>query len=140
MKFKRRSMATARKTLLDMTPFVDTFLNLMIFFFVTATFTEGALAPKLDVNLPKSSSSAMGRAREDLAVIIRPNGAAEVEGKILDLAQLEARLARYKKEDPQGGVMIKADEKVPHGRVVEVMGVVDKLQIKRLSIGVEASR
>lgn len=140
MKFKRRSMATTRKTLLDMTPFVDTFLNLMIFFFVTATFTEGGMSPKLDVNLPKSSSSIMGRAREDLAVIIRQTGAIEVDGKVLDLPQLEARLAQYKKDEAQGGVMIRADEKVPHGRVVEVMGVVDKLQIKRLSIGVEAAR
>jgi biopolymer transport protein ExbD len=140
MKFRRRASATARKTLLDMTPFVDTFLNLMIFFFVTATFTEGGLSPKLDVNLPKSSSSVMGRAKEDLAIVIRPNGAIEVEGAAANLTSLEARLRRYVKEDPQGGVMIRADERVPHGRVVEVMGIVDRLQIKRLSIGVEATQ
>ena len=140
MKFRRKSTMTTRKTLLDMTPFVDTFLNLMIFFFVTSTFTEGGLAPKLDVNLPKSSSSVMGRAKDDLAILIRPNGAIEVEGRTLDVKVLEERLVRYKREEPGGGIMIKADEKVPHGRVVEVMGVVDRLQIKKLSIGVEISR
>lgn len=140
MVFRRRKTMTARKTLLDMTPFVDVFLNLMIFFFVTSTFTEGGLAPKLDVNLPKSSSSLMGRTKDDLAILIRPNGAIEVEGRSLDIKVLEERLQRYKKEEPGGGIMIKADERVPHGRVVEVMGLVDRLQIKKLSIGVETAR
>jgi biopolymer transport protein ExbD len=140
MNFRRQLGAAARRTTIDMTPVVDTFFNLMIFFFFTATFTQEQLQPRLDVNLPKSPSALLSKVREDLAIIIRRTGEIEVEGRVVDLPTLEARLVRYKKEDPQGGVLIQADEKVFHGRVVKVMGLVDKLQIRKLSIGVEEGR
>jgi biopolymer transport protein ExbD len=123
-----------------MTPVVDTFFNLMIFFFFTATFTQEQLSPKLDINLPKSPSSVSSKLRDDLPIVIRRNGDIEVDGVAVDLATLERRLLRHKKEDPQSGILIQADEKVTHGRVVEVMGLADKLKIRKLSIGVEESR
>jgi biopolymer transport protein ExbD len=140
MRFSRAAAGGSRRASIDMTPVVDTFFNLMIFFFFTATFTSEQLQPKLDINLPKSPSSTMGKAREDLAVVIRRNGDIEVEGRLVDLAALERRLVQYKREDPQGGVLIQADESVTHGKVVQVLGLVDKLQIRKLSIGVEEAR
>ena len=102
---------------INVTPFVDVMLVLLIIFMVTAPMmTEG-----LDVALPKVESSEVLPTEDDhLILTIRADGALFLDEYDTGLADLPDVLAvQVKGQDRQ--LFVRADKDVPYGMVMQVM-------------------
>jgi biopolymer transport protein ExbD len=116
----------------DLTPIVDTVFNLLIFFALSLNFA--ATSGGINVNLPKATSAEPVRA-EQLTVNITKDGKLYLNDKITTLDGLSQSLE--KNQNKQSLVIIRADDSVPHGRVVEVMDTVKTHGFSRLAIAVQ---
>jgi biopolymer transport protein TolR len=103
---------------INVTPFVDVMLVLLIIFMVTAPMmTEG-----LDVELPKvEASETLPTENDHMVLTVKDNGALfldEYETTLDDLAQV----LRTNVRDLGRQLFVRADKNVPYGVVMEVMG------------------
>jgi biopolymer transport protein ExbD len=126
-----RAEAKKSNNLLDITPVVDTVFNLLIFFALSLNFVS---TPGIRVNLPKSSAAEIARDKKDIRVILRSSGELYVAETPVDLKSLADRLQKAAAVDIDTQVLIQADERVPHGKVVEVMDLARKAGLHRLAI------
>lgn len=106
-----------RKVSINVTSLIDVVFLLLIFFVVTSTFLE---RPGLDLSLPEASSTEAAT-REEVTVQLEAEGRILVDGEPIELAALSESLEARLGETETGRVVLEADERVPHGRVVGVM-------------------
>jgi biopolymer transport protein ExbD len=114
---------------------VDVLIVLLIFLMVTTTFKQ---RPTLKLQLPESSQALKpGATTNDVPFIvsIESNGAfrAGPNADPMTLEQLQNRLQQEVAEKPQLKLNINADRNAPFYRIVNVMDVAKKLNIKSVS-------
>ena len=104
------------KLSLDMAPLIDVVFQLLIFFMLTASFSN----PAMRLNLPKAVTKDQS-ADEQLVVNVRKSGDIFINDKKVSLASLKGelavKLAKYEKKS----VNIKGEEDMPYKYFVEVM-------------------
>jgi biopolymer transport protein ExbD len=118
---------------LDLTPLVDTVLNLLIFFMLSSSF---AFQPGIRVRLPEAASREE-EPKQDLVLILTRDHRLYLNDDPLQLAELGARLQERLRDRNDGVVIIKADKEVLHGQVVEVMDIAKSAGAVRLAIATE---
>lgn len=106
-----------RKAGIDVTSLIDVVFLLLIFFVVTSTFLE---RPGIDLTLPEAGSAPVA-AREELTVRLGSDGTTWVGGTPVEPGALADSLAARLEREGTDRVVLEADERVPHGRVVEAM-------------------
>jgi len=118
---------------IDMIPMIDMVFLLLIFFALTSTFEVQRF---LELNLPKGSSGIELKKTERLTLSITRENQIILENEPIELPQLESKL----KEIMQGGtevtLVIKGDENVPHGRVVELMDAANAAGVQKIMVTV----
>lgn len=124
------SSGRTRRVALDMTPLIDVVLMLVIFFMLTTTFV---LAPGIKVDLPQGQAVQQPGDR-DAIVLITADGTVYYQDKKVELDALRAMLQARLQRQPVARVVIKADKKAQHGRVVAVMDLAKTLGIDKLAI------
>lgn len=119
---------------INVTPFVDVMLVLLIIFMVTAPMmTQG-----IDVKLPESSAPALPSEEERLIVTIDKDRKIFINEYSIDLAVLGSKLAAmYQNQQRHEGVFLRADETIPYGFVVQVMGVIRQAGIEQIGMVTE---
>ncbi|MGH7565417.1 MAG: ExbD/TolR family protein [Gemmatimonadota bacterium] len=105
------------KALIDITSLIDVVFLLLLFFVVTSTFLE---RPGLDLTLPAASPTDVAR-RDEVTVELDADGATWLDGRRVEVASLEGALESALAAGGTERVVLEADERVPHGRVVEAM-------------------
>lgn len=128
MQFRRPRRDDAR---IEITPLVDMVFLLLIFFMLSTTFI---VTPGIKVNLPHSSAEKVTQEKNEVQVVITEDNKVFVEEMLVDIGGLEHRLAELAQQDPQTLVIIKADAKSLHGKVVEVMDIAKQSGLNRLAI------
>ena len=128
MQFRRPRRDDAR---IEITPLVDMVFLLLIFFMLSTTFI---VTPGIKVNLPQSSAEKVTQEKHEVQVVITEDNKVFVESMLVDKGELEHRLAEAARRDPQTLVIIKADAKSIHGKVVEVMDIAKQAGLNRLAI------
>lgn len=131
---------TARRrseNLLDITPIVDTVFNLLIFFALSLNFIS---TPAIQVRLPQATAEEVAQERSALRVGISASGEVYLDEKRLGLGELAAAFEAAAAERRDTQVLIRADEKVPHGRVVEIMDRARTAGLHRLAILTQPKR
>ncbi len=121
---------------INVTPFVDVMLVLLIIFMVTAPLmTEG-----VDVDLPTTkSATSLPTDKDHVFLTIRKNGTVYLDTyAVKDLADLEVQLLAVAKAQKRQ-VFLQADKDVPYGLVVEVMGYLRAAGISKLGMVAEQS-
>ncbi len=131
MRFRKRELEDPRP---NITPLVDILFLLIIFFTVTTTF---ATTGGIDVNLPKASSRRDIEKVEKLFVVVNAEGRAFIEGEPMNAAELLAGFRDLAGRNPDALVIVEADERTDHGRVVEVMDTAQTAGLNRLAIATE---
>ncbi len=126
-----RTSSKKSNNLLDITPVVDTVFNLLIFFALSLNFVS---TPGIRVNLPKSSAAELARDKKDVRVIIKSAGELYVGESRVDGKGLADHLQKAAGANVDTQVLIQADERVPHGKVVEVMDLARKAGLHSLAI------
>lgn len=118
---------------INITPFVDVMLVLLVIFMVTATYI---VAQSIPVDLPEAGTG------EDvvttLAITITEDGAMYLDGEKVDEGKLRETIRRTRKDNPDLRVIIAADQRIEHGVVVHVIDLVRKLGVAKFAINIDA--
>jgi biopolymer transport protein TolR len=118
---------------INVTPFVDVMLVLLIIFMVTAPMmTQG-----IDVKLPESSAPAIPSEEERLVVTINKDRKIFINDNAVDLDALGPKLVAVQRNQPQKGIFLRADETIPYGFVVQVMGNIRQSGIEQIGMVTE---
>ncbi len=115
---------------INVTPFVDVMLVLLIIFMVTAPMMDQGL----DVDLPQTRQvDALPTDSEHLVLTINRDGVMFLDKYEVRLDELETRLGLLVR-DKGRALFLRADQSVPYGVVVDVMGRVKAAGIDRLGV------
>jgi biopolymer transport protein TolR len=112
---------------INVTPFVDVVLVLLIIFMVTAPFLQGGL----EIDLPRVATRGLD-VREGLIVSVRAGGTVAVGNSVVPLARFEDALARA--GAARRPVFLKADRGVPYGTVVELIARMRRAGVASLGL------
>ena len=113
---------------INMTPLVDVMLVLVVIFIITAPLMTSAI--KLD--LPKTEAAQPVDAPKFVAIIVDKSGQIFLNDQVTSLTQLSESLTKTAQNSKDTEVQLRADEAVPYGKVVEVMGVAHKAGLNRI--------
>ena len=129
-----RTKPTRRRPMseINVVPYIDVMLVLLVIFMVTAPIlTQGVL-----VDLPKAPSEPIGENQEDpLVITMRDDGAlflnlgirkADDEGTRVTIFSLEEQAGKILRARPDVPVYVRADHRLDYGDVVRVMTVLQK--------------
>ena len=127
------SQAVAEEEEINITPMLDVVLILLIFFIVTANFIK---EPGLEVNRPDSETA---EPTENAAILIAVGNAGEIymDGRRIDKRQVKANVVRLLAENPQGSVVIQADEKATADTIMAVMDGAREAGVYNISLASE---
>lgn len=103
---------------INVTPFVDVMLVLLIIFMVTAPL----LTAGVPVDLPKTQAKPLTEDREPLSITVRKDGTIFLQNKPVGLDMLVVRLTALAANGYDQRVFVRGDAAVDYGRVMEVMG------------------
>lgn len=106
---------------INMTPFVDIMLVLLVILLVTAPIIQSAV----EVNLPKEVGQNIDN-KNPVTITITKDGNYFIEQKLTSLIDLQNHILSIGKENPQTPIHIKADEKVEYGKVNSVLAILQK--------------
>ena len=119
---------------INMTPLIDVMLVLVVIFIITAPLMTSAI--KLD--LPKTEAAQPVDAPKFVAIIVDKSGQIFLNDQVTSLTQLNESLTKTAQVSKDTEVQLRADEAVPYGKVVEVMGVAQKAGLNRIGFVAEA--
>lgn len=114
---------------INVTPLVDVVLVLLVIFMITA---PALYQNALKVHLPKAKSSEE-QVKAALEISMDEMGAITMKGKTLSLEELQAQVRR----DHTEAVVLLADKKVEHGKVISVIDTLKLSGVSKFSFGVE---
>lgn len=121
---------------INVTPFVDVMLVLLVIFMVTTPI----LYQGVDVNLPKTESKPMPSIDRERKVVVTLNEAGEIfiekDEYTLDELRIEIRrlIADRGRDIRNEDVFLRADSSVPYGTVVEVMSEIRNAGVNKLGL------
>ncbi len=118
---------------INMTPLIDVMLVLLVIFMITAPLMTTSL--KLD--LPKAEGARPSDAPQFIAVAIDAQGQLFVGDEAVTAAQLLQRARDAAQRDPLTEVQLRADSRVPYGRVAELIGLVQDAGLSRVGFVTE---
>ena len=113
---------------INVTPLVDVMLVLVVIFIITAPL----LASSIKLELPKTDAAQTSAVPTFVTVVIDKSAQIFLNDQTTDLAALADSLKKSATANPDTEVQLRADEAVPYGRVVEVMGVAQKAGLNRI--------
>jgi len=116
----RRECRQGRKIISDInvTPFVDVLLVLLIIFMVSAPLMNG----NIKVDLPKGSAKKSNSYQENKVIItVKNNGLIYLEEENVKLKYLSKRLKKFTNNDMNSKIFIKADKDLNYGTVMDII-------------------
>ena len=113
-RMRRRAMAE-----INVTPFVDVMLVLLIVFMVTAPL----LTVGVPVDLPKTRAPALGQEREPLSITVKRDGTIFLQKEPVAQSALVEKLTAIAANGYNQRIFVRGDDRANYGRVMEVMGL-----------------
>jgi biopolymer transport protein TolR len=118
---------------INVTPFVDVMLVLLIIFMVTAPLIQQGI----DVDLPKTRSEGLTSDEERLVVTVKPDGAIFVQRAEVKLTDLEVKLQAILETRANKEVFLRADQKVAYGTVAKALSSLRRAGATRIGMVTE---
>ena len=128
MKKKFRNKRTMSE--INVTPFVDVMLVLLIIFMVTAPL----LTSGIKINLPDSSSVLKNEKKDPVTVSINSKGEIFIQKKKFSKDQLINKLSLLKKNNQNLKIYIKGDKKLDYGKVMDLMNLINQSGFKKVAL------
>ena len=127
---RRRKLAAD----INVVPYIDVMLVLLIIFMVTAPL----LRLGVDVQLPEANAKAMEAPKEPVIVAVTRDGRylltlQDMAGEELDEAALEARIAAFVRQDPQTAVFIAGDMGAQYSLIYSAMATLQRAGVTRIT-------
>lgn len=133
---KRRKL----KSEINVVPYIDVMLVLLIIFMVTAPL----LTLSFDVDLPSSTAKALESRSEPVVVAVRRDGQLSLklpdakEPQAMDVPTLQATLTGLAAQDKNLRVVVAADEAAAYAKVIAAMDVLKSAKIEKVSLATNA--
>ena len=119
---------------INVTPFVDVVLVLLIIFMVAAPL----MTVGVPVDLPRTNATPLPQEQEPLTITVDSQGRlflqeTEVEMEAL-VPQLQAIMGSQPQGQPERRIFVRGDRAISYGRVMEVMGTVSAAGFSRVAL------
>ena len=115
---------------INVTPFVDVMLVLLIVFMVTAPL----LTVGVEVDLPKTKAGQINADSAPLVVSIKSDGRLYLQETEVEADRLVPRLEAISEANPQVRIFVRGDEAVAYGDVLGVMGRIQAAGFERVAL------
>ena len=115
---------------INVTPFVDVMLVLLIVFMVTAPL----LTVGVPVDLPKTQAQSIADPDEPLVISVDAEGQIYIQDSEVELNQLVPRLHAITESKPDTRIFVRGDRMIAYGRIMQVMGTVNSAGFRRVAL------
>jgi biopolymer transport protein TolR len=132
---KRRIEKTKLMAEINITPFTDVVLVLLIIFMIATPFIYQS---SLNVQLPKASKSE--ESSRDIIITINAKGEFFLQDAKIDLDTLRFKLKEIVRGKPNVSVIVNGDKDVRYESVIQVMDVLTQSGVKNPGLGIELKR
>lgn len=122
-----------RSLVINLTSLIDVMFLLVLFFMVSATFVS---QPAISLQLPDAKHADVTR-QTPVVVYMDENGRIYVNDEPVEMALFEQELIRRLASSTDKAVVLKADARVSHGQVVEVLDQIKGAGVKKLVVATE---
>jgi biopolymer transport protein TolR len=121
---------------INMTPFIDVMLVLLIIFMVAAPL----LASGVPIDLPQTKSAALNIEQKPLSVAVDEKGFVYVMDEPVPIAQLAEKLNQIAKGGFDERIYVRGANQVNYGRIAEVMSVITTAGYKKVALVTDPSK
>ena len=115
---------------INVTPFVDVMLVLLIIFMVTAPL----LTSGIKINLPESSSILKNEKKEPVTISLNKKGKIYINKKVFTRKKLITKLKDLEKVNKNLKIYVKADKSINYGKVMDLMTVINNAGFKKVAL------
>jgi len=115
---------------INVTPFVDVMLVLLIVFMVTAPL----LTVGVEVDLPKTKAGAINADAAPLVVSIKADGGLYLQETLVAPKVLIPRLKAISNANPDVRIFVRGDQAVSYGKVLSVMGRIQSAGFEKVAL------
>ena len=126
-------IATDDESQVDITPLIDVVFIMLIFFIVTATFVKET---GIDVNKPDAPTAEVKK-KANILIAIDANNNIWLDRRKIDIRSVIPNIKRLRAENPQGSVVIQADEESKNKMLVEVMDAARQAGVVNIALAAE---
>ena len=121
---------------INVTPFVDVMLVLLVIFMITAPL----LTVGVEVDLPEADTTPLAGDDEPLSITITRDGTTYLQETQIALEALIPKLRAITERRPDVRIFIRGDRDIAYGRVMEVMGVLNAAGFNNVALVTEPRR
>jgi biopolymer transport protein TolR len=129
-----RDKGTPPMSDINMTPLIDVMLVLVVIFIITAPL----LASTIKLDLPKTEAARPNEAPRFILLVVDKAGQTFLNDQAVASTELAQQLLKIAAANPDTELQLRADEAVPYGRVVEVMGLAQQAGLNRIGFVADA--
>jgi biopolymer transport protein TolR len=115
---------------INVTPMVDVMLVLLIIFMVAAPL----MTVGVPIELPKTQAKQLDTQTEPITISVKADGATFLQESPIALAEIAPKLVAIAKNGYEEQLFVRADAKVPYGKVMEVMGLLNGAGYKKIGL------
>jgi len=119
---------------INLTSLIDVTLVILIIFMLTAPIIENGI----DINLPLATKQTIEK-NNSLTVSIGRDNKLYLDNASISILKLEQRLSQIKEADDQTTVILRADKSIPYEKVINVLDIVRKANIHRVSLAIKGN-
>ncbi len=117
----KRKKRYSQMSEINVTPFVDVMLVLLIVFMVTAPL----LTVGIPVDLPKVKASALTDQKDPIEITVKLDGTVYLGESTVEVENLIARLNAITDQNTEARIYVRGDRVVAYGRVMEIMSIIN---------------
>ena len=121
MAFKFNRSSKEPMSEINVTPFVDVMLVLLIVFMVTAPL----LTVGIPVDLPKVKASALTDQKDPIEITVNIEGEVYIGESLVEVENLIPRINAITEQNTEARIYIRGDRIVAYGRIMEIMSIIN---------------
>jgi biopolymer transport protein TolR len=115
---------------INVTPFVDVMLVLLIVFMITAPL----LTVGVTVDLPKTKASQLSAKGDPIVISIKQNGELFIQERVISTLQLLPRLNAISSGNKNLRIYVRGDKNVPYGIVLDTIAKIKSSGFKKVAL------
>ena len=115
---------------INVTPFVDVMLVLLIVFMVTAPL----LTVGIPVDLPEIKASALTDQNDPIEITVKLDGSVYLSESVVEIKNLIARLNAITDQNNEARIYVRGDRAVSYGRVIEIMSIINSAGYSKVAL------